>query len=619
MNSGYVINGGMMMESWKKIHGLTISKVRSTKQKKHISQSIEAKRVEELNDGMSELKVQDAKIKLFEDHLKSVERARNKRSINEKVLLGQLDHILAYMKTELSASTLQMMQESLKEQFERCKGAHEMLIDVLHKEEIEKEIRRVSVIQSKYLEVLKMSMDYIDHKAIQQHGAKLQLEPKKLPKFDGDIRNYPRFKFDFKKYVEPRVVEDCCYVLKSCLTGKLLQDLIRSVDDDIEMMWKRLDERFGRTAKLVDVVLNEVRMSKVIREDDDKELVHFIEKLEVGYRDLKRIKCEEEMSNTTVVALIESKLPKSVRRDWTREINKRDSKISDKNKFVKFLDHLLELKKVIEYDSSDVRNVSQERYSVSVSQQCLIHNGETHATENCSSYLSKSIEERSNLVRERNACWSCLRLGHRMSDCRSKRRCGKDNCLRNHNSSLHGIELMGFSLHSSVTNNVFSHSTCLLQLMLIKTCTPNEKINVMFDGGSTISLITFTTAERLKLRKGRKVNLSVIKIGGDVEEVESYEYNVCLEDLKGITVFLKAHGIQKITDELNAVDIYDATRMFHGIARGDVIRPTTGEVELLIGFEYAAYHPRYCQNGGHLVLMENRFGKCIGRSSDQIE
>ena len=36
----------------------------------------------------------------------------------------------------------------------------------------------------------------------------------KLSKFDGDIRNYPRFKFDFKKYTEPRVAGDCCYDLK---------------------------------------------------------------------------------------------------------------------------------------------------------------------------------------------------------------------------------------------------------------------------------------------------------------------------------------------------------------------------------------------------------------------
>ena len=190
-------------------------------------------------------------------------------------------------------------------------------------------------------------------------------------------------------------------ILKSCLTRKLLQDLIRSVDIDIKMMRERLDERFGRASKLVDVVLNDVRMAKVIREDADKELINFIDKLEVGYRDLKRIKYEDEISNTTVVALIESKLPESVRRDWAKEINKRDSKISDKNKFVKLLEHLLELKKITEYDLSDVRTVSQERNSISVSQQCLIHNSETHATENCSSYLSKSIEERFNLVREK--------------------------------------------------------------------------------------------------------------------------------------------------------------------------------------------------------------------------
>ena len=34
---------------------------------------------------------------------------------------------------------------------------------------------------------------------------------------------------------------------------------------------------------------------------------------------------------------------------------------------------------------------------------------------------------------------------------------------------------------------------------------------------------------------------------------------------------------------------------------------------MLIGFEYAGYHPVQRQSVDHLVLLENRFGKCIGR------
>ena len=32
----------------------------------------------------------------------------------------------------------------------------------------------------------------------------------------------------------------------------------------------------------------------------------------------------------------------------------------------------------------------------------------------------------------------------------------------------------------------------------------------------------------------------------------------------------------------------------------------------LIGYEYAAYHPQNEQISGHLLLLKNRFGRCIG-------
>ena len=38
----------------------------------------------------------------------------------------------------------------------------------------------------------------------------------------------------------------------------------------------------------------------------------------------------------------------------------------------------------------------------------------------------------------------------------------------------------------------------------------------------------------------------------------------------------------------------------------------SGIADVLIGYEYASYHPQNEQNSGHLVLLRNRFGRCIG-------
>ena len=115
--------------------------------------------------------------------------------------------------------------------------------------------------------------------------------------------------------------------------------------------------------------------------------------------------------------------------------------------------------------------------------------------------------------------------------------------------------------------------------------------------------------------KIRQITLSIVKVGGEVEEIESFEYRVCLDDLKGATIFLKAYDISKITSELNSGDLTDISQVFEGVPVDELKRPTTGEIDLLMGFEYAAYCPRYIQNVGNLVLMKNRFGKCVGGSS----
>ena len=48
-----------------------------------------------------------------------------------------------------------------------------------------------------------------------------------------------------------------------------------------------------------------------------------------------------------------------------------------------------------------------------------------------------------------------------------------------------------------------------------------------------------------------------------------------------------------------------------------MLRPS-GTVDVLIGYEYASYHPQNEQSSGHLVLLRNRFGRCIGGTHPTI-
>ena len=114
-----------------------------------------------------------------------------------------------------------------------------------------------------------------------------------MPRFDGDLREYPRFRKDFEIQVMPSLTNSTApYTLRSCLRKKPMA-VVKGVDDDIAEMWKQLDEQYGDPAKLAYVIINSVQRVKPIREGDGKQFVEFVEIVECGYRDLVRIGLEK--------------------------------------------------------------------------------------------------------------------------------------------------------------------------------------------------------------------------------------------------------------------------------------------------------------------------------------
>ena len=60
-------------------------------------------------------------------------------------------------------------------------------------------------------------------------------------------------------------------------------------------------------------------------------------------------------------------------------------------------------------------------------------------------------------------------------------------------------------------------------------------------------------------------------------------------------------------------------RLFNNPKAQEVDRPKEGEVDCLIGYEYAAFHPHCIQAIRHLLLLHNRFGTIIGGTHPKLE
>ena len=109
--------------------------------------------------------------------------------------------------------------------------------------------------------------------------------------------------------------------------------IICKVDDDLKEIWERLEEKYEKPSKLIDVVLNDTRRLKFVHEGEEQKFLHLIDTVECGYRDLFCMKLDKEMSNNALVSLIEEKLPRDIGREWAREVNKTGSSVKDDDKF----------------------------------------------------------------------------------------------------------------------------------------------------------------------------------------------------------------------------------------------------------------------------------------------
>ena len=143
------------------------------------------------------------------------------------------------------------------------------------------------------------------------------------------------------------------------------------------------------------------------------------------------------------------------------------------------------------------------------------------------------------------------------------------------------------------------------------------KLNVLWDSGAQLCLITFRKARELGL-KGRPTQLSITKIGATRESVTSYIYEVPIRDKLGRVINIQAYGINEISSEIQHVDVTQVISNFEEIGASDIERPS-GFVDLLIGFNYASIDPTREMSAGNLILLCNSFGKCLGGTHELLK
>ena len=192
----------------------------------------------------------------------------------------------------------------------------------------------------------------------------IKLEKVQFRQFSGDIRQYPKFKREFQKHIQPLCKPDeTAFVLRSHLSDDVNYD-IENLGDDMHVIWERLDKKYGDKGKLVDSIMSDIKGMNQCVDGDEVHILRFISIIEKADMDLKLLGKEEEMRNSTIVVFIEERLSIEMRKEWTMLVTgTHRTEITD-NKFPHLLEFLLQFKERIEYNCSEIRSGHPSEHKV---------------------------------------------------------------------------------------------------------------------------------------------------------------------------------------------------------------------------------------------------------------
>lgn len=97
---------------------------------------------------------------------------------------------------------------------------------------------------------------------------------------------------------------------------KHLIKAVKGSEGDYDEMFQRLDDKFGNSRKIVDLVVSDLKSLKKISDGDVKGFIKMVDQVEQCWLDLKRVSLSDELNTVNVVSHIERVLPSLQKREW---------------------------------------------------------------------------------------------------------------------------------------------------------------------------------------------------------------------------------------------------------------------------------------------------------------
>ena len=226
-----------------------------------------------------------------------------------------------------------------------------------------------------------------------------------------------------------------------------------------------------------------------------------IKTIERAHWDLTRLGAEDEMGNSTIISLIEQRMPYRMKEDWAESIAEK-SNLQGGEKFSQLLKFLSKTRSKLEYMSDTIRStpitqeVKAKSYHVEGSPNsegrnktfytdskqfprsesntytknvCWIHpEMDNHPIWRCREFHLLPVDESVKIVIDNKAYNVCLKAdcpdAKSPQTCKTNFRCRKDGCTGNHNRLLHGAKAVMSGAAFHLENEPAATGNTILQI-----------------------------------------------------------------------------------------------------------------------------------------------------------
>lgn len=400
-----------------------------------------------------------------------------------------------------------------------------------------------------------------------------------ITKYDGDPRQWITFWSQFKKIHEDDHLDPSYkfqLLLQSTKENSKPREIVSSFpgsSENYETAVNYLKERFGQDSVLIQVYIRDILQLVIANKTGNMDLCTLYDKLQTHLRALESLGVTKNNFAHFLYPLVESALPTELIRAWERNRGKvnaaGDNGKSDLECLIEFLKIEVESEMRIKIaresfnepklNCGAVKKQNKKfefnRKSTPVAHELLTANDKIsydnsyknnktdlcifcdkpHASENCNETSSMSLEAKKHVVRQKKACFICLRRSHFSDRCRSKHKClickqrhfvilCPDLPVKNQVQNLCDNTDNDVD-RTSTLNNQVQFSDVLLQTLVVKIHNGQREmlIRCILDSGSMRSYISDDIMKIMQFRPLSQVKLKQSLFGGIVTKEKVYE------------------------------------------------------------------------------------------------